>query len=407
MELVKINNGKLSLNLHNGQTKAWDSKARFPAIIAGTQSGKTSFAPWWLWREIQNCGEGDYLAITATYDLFKLKFLPELQRVFGQYLPGWEWKASERVLQNGNTRIILRSADAEGGLESATAKGALFDECGQDKVKVSVWEAIQRRLSLAGGRCLLSTTPYNLGWLKTEVYDRWRSGDEDFQVIQFKSIMNPAFPLEEYERMKLKLPAWKFAMFYDGEFSRPAGMIYSDFDFDTQVIQPIELKREWPRYVGIDFGAIHTALVWIAHDLDRNVYYVYRESLDGGLTTSEHAQKAKEAAAHENVIKWMGGAPSEKQQRWDWGKEGINIMQPRIVDVESGIDAVTALFKTRRLFIFNTCKGLIDEIGRYSRELDDSGQPTEKIKDKEDFHRLDALRYDVAGIEESGVLFEV
>ena len=74
--------GKLTLYFHPGQTKAWDSDKRFVLMLAGTQGGKTSFGPWWLWREIQKRGRGDYLAITTSYDLFILKMLPELRKVF-------------------------------------------------------------------------------------------------------------------------------------------------------------------------------------------------------------------------------------------------------------------------------------------------------------------------------------
>ena len=66
-------------------------------------------------------------------------------------------------------RIVLRSANAEGGLESLTGKAAVLDECGQDDFTLEAWEAIQRRLSLSRGRVLGGTTPYNLGWLKTQI----------------------------------------------------------------------------------------------------------------------------------------------------------------------------------------------------------------------------------------------
>ena len=232
-ELLHYDGTKLSINLHPGQTKAHDSKRRFVFIISGTQSGKTSYEPIWLDREITEKGNGDYLAVTATYDLLKMKFLPELQNYF-VHLFGWGYSASERTIWRKDkprmfTRIIMRSADAEGGLESASAKGALFDECGQDGVKVSAWEALLRRLSLSEGRVLGGTTPYNLGWLKTQIFDKWRGGDPDLQVVQFKSIMNPTFPRAEYNRAKRTLPTWKFEMFYNGNFSRPAGMIYEDF----------------------------------------------------------------------------------------------------------------------------------------------------------------------------------
>ena len=136
--LLTVNEGTLQVHLHPGQTKAWDSEKRFVFIVAGTQSGKTSFEPIWLDREIKNKGEGDYIAATATYDLFKLKFLPELRHYFCD-LFGWGYSASDRVIYQEYkprmfTRIISRSAESEGGLESSSAKAAVFVECGQDSV---------------------------------------------------------------------------------------------------------------------------------------------------------------------------------------------------------------------------------------------------------------------------------
>lgn len=42
-DLVKIRNGKAKVYLHSGQSEAMDSVKRMIFIIAGTQSGKTSF----------------------------------------------------------------------------------------------------------------------------------------------------------------------------------------------------------------------------------------------------------------------------------------------------------------------------------------------------------------------------
>jgi hypothetical protein len=405
-DLIQLTNGKARLYLHPGQSKAWDCERRFVFVVAGTQGGKTSFGPWWLWREIKRQGAGDYLAVTATYDLFKLKMLPEMRRVFCELLPGWTFSASDRVIvsKDGETRIILRSANAPGGLESATAKAAWLDECGQDDFRLESWEAVQRRLSLSRGRVLGTTTPYNLGWLKSEIYDRWRAGNKDYQVVQFKSIQNPRFPLEEYERAKASLPKWKFEMFYNGEFSRPAGLIYEDFvdeyrEAGGHLVKPFVLPKHWPRYVGIDFGAVHTALIWIAKDPDKEIYYVYRSTLDGNKTTNEHAAAALTLAKNENVVRWTGGARSETQQRMDWNAAHVPVQQSPIIDVEAGIDRVIALFKGKRLFVFDTERGLIEELNTYSRELDDAGQPTEKIRNKETFHRLDGLRYDASALE--------
>ena len=390
-DLVVIRDGKATLDLHRGQTRAWDSLRRFVFVIAGTQSGKTSFGPWWLYRETERRGPGDYLAVTATYDLFKLKMLPEMQRVFCELLPGWEWYAGERVIAttDGSKRIILRSATSPEGLESATAKGAWLDECGQDGFRLGSWEAVQRRLSLAQGRVLGSTTPYNLGWLKTEVFDRWRAGDKDFDVIQFKSLMNPAFPREEYDRAKLVLPDWKFRMFYDGEFTKPAGLIYDAFDSDRDVIPPFAIPAHWHRYGGLDFGGVHTAALCYAEDPNTGALYLEKDYLEGGRTAAQHAAELKTW----NCRLWVGGSKSEGQWRSEFAAAGLPITEPTITDVEVGINRVYGCHKQNQIYVLNTCKGYLDQKGSYSRELDDSGQPTEKIKDKETYHYMDAERY--------------
>ena len=403
-ELVEVVGDRVRLHPHPGQLAALDSEKRFIFIISGSQGGKTSLVPWWLHREWERRGKGDYLAVTATFDLFKLKFLPEMQKVFCQYCgyEGWQYAASDRVIWRKEidrtlTRIILRSAEAEGGLESATAKAAVLDECGQDRFSIQAWEAVQRRVALHQGRVLGATTPYNMGWLKTEIFDRWKRGETEYQVIQFESIMNPAFPGEEYERAKQTLPAWKFEMFYRGNFERPPGLIYGDLA-PEQIIPPIPLQPEWPRYVGIDPGPLHTAVVWIAEDPDRRIYYLYDEYLAGERTTAQHVEAVKKQTGKVNVLRWSLGQKSEKQYRYDWAAAGISASEPNITDVEAGIDRVIELIKTKTLYVFNTCRGCIDQFGTYGREISSDGLMTEKIKDKEIFHFMDAVRYDVIGM---------
>ena len=402
-DLVEITDGKLRLNLHLGQTRAWDSQARFVFIVAGSQSGKTSIGPVILWKWINEMGPGDYLAVTATYDLFKLKMLPETLRFFCERLKWGKYSASDRVIvsNDGDTRIILRSANSPGGLESSSVKAAWLDECGMDTFTLDAWEAIQRRLSLAQGRVLGTTTPYNLGWLKCEIYDRYAAGDPDYDVIQFRSIDNPAFPVAEYERMRATLPPWKFEMFYNGAFARPGGLIYEDFNTELHRINLPYIPPFWPIYVGVDFGAVHTAQVWLAEEPGTHRLYVFRETLTGGRSTPEHAQLAKINAAPFRYVKWYGGAAGEDQQRMDWQRAGIPLQRPPVTDVEAQIDRVIGLFRQNRLFIGKGLAGLVNELTTYSREIDAQGHPTEKIANKAAFHRLDALRYVVAGLTRS------
>ncbi|HSV75325.1 MAG TPA: hypothetical protein VLH79_16335 [Chthonomonadales bacterium] len=401
--------GRLVLTPHAGQWRAWRSERRFVFVIAGTQSGKTSFGPFWLWREMRRRGPGDYLAVTATYDLFKLKMLPALRELFVEALGVARYRAADRVLEvrpgalgdsdrdGAGARVILRSAAAGGGLESATAKGAWLDECGQDAFTVETWEAVLRRLSLSRGRALATTTPYNAGWLKTQVHDRWLAGDPDIEVVRFASTRNPAFPREEYERARASMPAWRFRMFYRGEMARPEGLVYDAFDDRLHVTEARVPPAEWPRWVGIDFGAVHTALVWLAEDPESGALTAYRESLGGCRTTAEHSAAALGMAEGENVRGWFGGAPGETQQRMDFGAAGVPVQRPPVADVEAGIDRVTDLLRSGRLFVQRGLSGLLDEFGSYRRRLGPDGAPTEEIENRRAFHRLDALRYAVCG----------
>ena len=67
-------------------------------------------------------------------------------------------------------------------------------------------------------------------------------------------------------------------------------------------------------------------------------------------------------------------------------------------EVEVGIDRVYGAHAERKLYVFRTCKKYIDEKGRYARKLDDGGQPTEVIENKNSFHIMDAERYVIGSL---------
>ncbi len=398
---------KPRLYLHPGQTRAWDSQRRLIFMLAGTQGGKTSLLPWWLNREIQRCGAGDYIAVTSSYDLFKLKFLPEMRTVFEHILGIGRYWAGERIIEIKNfktgqfdakraddpmwARIILRSAATKGGLESATAKAAILDEVGQDEFTLDDWQAVLRRLSLHQGRVFAGTTIYNLGWLKTEIYDAWADGDSDIDIIQFASTANPLFPQAEFDRAKRTMQDWRFQMFYLGQFARPIGLIYGAFT-DEMLVDPFSIPADWERVVGIDFGGANTATLSLAADPKSGIWYAYRESLEGGKTTQEHVDGIHEYPLGDDT-QFVGGATGESQERRDWGAAGLSVIEPPVSGVETGIDRAMTLIKQDEFRVFRTLSGLRDELGGYRRKTDSSGNVTDEIVDKRKYHRLDALRY--------------
>ncbi|MBW2559396.1 MAG: terminase family protein [Deltaproteobacteria bacterium] len=391
--------GTLRFHFHPGQSLAWDAQTQDILVLAGSQGGKTCWGPAWFDREIKTKGPGDYLIVTATYPLLNLKLLPEFLDLFQHTLKLGRYYDSKQCFEfhDGKTRVIFGTAKNPESLESATAKAAWLDEAGQKQFKREAYEAVRRRLTIHSGRMLITTTPYGLGWLKLEFYDKWKAGGPDITVVQFTSMMNPTFPRSEYEKERSRLPGWKFAMFHEGRFTKPAGLIYDSFDEATAMIPRFEIPKDWPCYTGHDFGAVHTAAMWYAQDPGTGYLYAYREykTASKGHVT-DHANKFKELSTGERIVKRMGGAHGEEGWRDAYLGAGWPILEPQINDVEVQIDGVYAMHKQGRLFVFDDLHQYLDEKNTYSRKLDDEYEPTDEIEDKATFHLMDAERYIVS-----------
>jgi hypothetical protein len=354
------------------------------------------------------------MVVTPTYPLLELKALPAFNALFKRQLAWGEYFTSSRRFifsdigkrrafgddtdQRIPTTVYFGYAANPDSLESATIKGGWLDEAGQDKFKLASWEALQRRAAIHQARFLITTTPYNLGWLKQQVYDRWKSGDRDYDVIRFDSTENPAFPRAEFERARATLPRWKFDLFYRALFTRPAGMIYDCFDEKRHKCPRFEIPPNWPRFLGLDFGGVNTAGVFYARDPGSvpAKYYAYREYHAGGRTAAEHV--AALLKGEPGIPVCAGGAKSEQQWRDEFAAAGLPVYVPDIADIEVGIDRVYGAHKTGQLVVFDDLAGYLEEKLTYSRKLNDRGEPTEEIEEKNTFHRLDAERYIVPSL---------
>ena len=432
-KLYEVVGERLRLNQHEGQLRAWDSLRRFVAAIAGTQGGKTEWAMLWLWREIMNCGPGDYAIGSPTFTLMGLKVLPTFKTLFqtvlglGTYVqsPIRQFRVSpegarrlfpgvtEDQLITTPTNVFFGYAENPDSLESATLKAAVLDEAGQVAFKRESWEAILRRLAIHQGRACIPTTPYfSGGWLKTEIFDRFKAGDPTVDLIQFSSLMNPAFPKEEYERARRDLPQWKFDLFYRGMLARPPGQIYACFDEKVHVVPSFGLNPKWQRYLGIDFGGVNTAGVFFAEEPGTKRWFAYRTYQAGERTSREHVQALLEGEVMLPIA--FGGSGSEGQWRSEFSNAGLPVREPDVsaddstdsrnakTSVELGIDRVFGAIKRNEIYVFADLRSLIDDFQSYSRELDSQGEPTEKIADKDTWHKLDAVRYIVGSVKKQG-----
>ena len=423
--LMEVVDGKLLLNLHAGQERVWNSTARFVFMLSGLQSGKTEFGPHWLYREITNefnglgdksVGVGDFLAATSTYDLFKMKMLPALRHLFEDVLHIARWWAGDRILELTENlvpggkfwardrddrmygRIILRSAQSPSGLESSTAKAAWLDEVGQPEFTVDAWRAVLGRLTISRGRILGTTTIYNLGWMKTEVYDKWEAGDPHFDVIQFDSTENPMVSMEEFLWAKEAMPPFMFNMRYRGRYDTPAGLVYPTFDTKQCIIDRFNIPDNWMWYSGHDFGSVNPAALFTAQDPSTGLFFHSYEFPAEARSVYDQVQAYKQLMAGRLVLRRAGGSHQEQGWRDDYTNFGWPIAEPSVPEVSVGIGHVFALHSRNKIIIFRDLTHTIDEKLRYSYKLSpDARTPTDVIENKSSYHMMDAERSIMCG----------
>lgn len=371
---------RIELELLPYQKRVFRSKKRIILFIGGTGTGKTWLgARWIILKALQNSGE--YLLISPSLKLMKRTLWKEVRKVLKDWEIPFEKNEQDMIitLLNGS-RLYGIPADNPDRMEGVHAKGAIFDEAGQVD-KREVFQVAYRRLRFHNGQLLITTTPYRWNWLK-ELYDRAKEGDRDVELVSAKTWENPYYPKEEIERAKKEHPSWYFRMFYGGEFTKPYGLIYPDYE----TVEPFEIPEHWYKVRGLDFGYNNpTAVIWLAQDPKTQIWYAYREFKRSGMTLDELYEVLKE----ENIITYAD--PELRQGLETLRKRGLNI-RPAKKEVLAGIAFVQGLFKQKKLKIFETLTQTIEELNSYSWELDANEKPTDKPRKVND-HLMDALRY--------------
>jgi len=385
---MPLSNQAKTIKLHKGQTKAWESNARFLAMICGTGGGKTFFGPYWLYREISRNPTANFMVVAPTYKILSRATVPEMLKAFSGTDVEGQYNKTEGIykLPQGGT-IYCVSADKPNYLEGGQIMAAWMDEAGQ--MGRWAWVVIQARLGVSQGRCLITTTPYSMNWLYKEFYKRWEHKDSDYEVIQFESIENPVYSVKEYERMKEMLTPEEFAMRYKGEFRELSGLVYPLFH--TCVTQDADYRvTERDIYVGgIDPGwSAPFAVLDAILQADGKVRII-NEIYETTKLIREIAPRLLRGATY-----WVDPAAKREREELE-AAPGSFTVQPADNDIRIGIMKVNQYIRDKRLIVpEEICPNLISEASMYSWSAED--EPNKKTE----HHLLDALRYLIMGIEQ-------
>ena len=367
----------------------------------------TTCLPPILIREIKRRGPGDYGAFSSTFPLLSRKFLPELKKALkglaeyrsgdsqfifthegSRRLWGLDWNGKDTVIQLGH-------AQNPDSLESATLKAVVWDEPGQRLVPEQSFLTVESRLMVNRGRMFLASRPYESGWFERMVSDGLKNPSGRVGVVSFPSWANPMNPPEHSERwdeLRASMPRWKFTILYEGQFTRPLGLIYDCFDYDRDTCEDFEIPKTWNIYPGVDFGGVNMAGVLVAEDPHSMELYVISEYHSAAKRSfAEHVAEIK---GRRNLSVGAGGSHQEDGWREAFRSAGLWLDEPPSNNVEVQIQCVYSQLAAHKLKFFRSgAERIIDDIGLFSREVDDNGDVTDKIANKSTWHRLDSLRY--------------
>lgn len=320
----------------------------------------------------------------------------------------------------GISNVIFRGLEEPDKHRSLNLNAAYIDEASQ--VSEEAFTLLQSRLRGKHYRKILCTTnPNGHSWL----YRYWVKKDfgnenakRQFFSVHAPSTENVHLPdgyvrnmLDSWSEERIKREVM-------GSWDAFQGQIYTEFERGKHVIKPFVIPKEWTKFVGLDVGYRNpTCALWCAMDYDGNVY-VYREFYHAEWIIEEIVKGRKDtgepgllAINDGDKIEGVWVDPSSKANR---GKESDFTtyleylpknwsLIPANNEVSTGIDRVKQLLKPdlrtgrSRLFIFDTCTNLIEQMAQYRYEELTPGQELNKnIKEapvKKDDHAVDALRY--------------
>lgn len=361
-----------------------------------------------------------------TYDDLEANIIREWKEKVPSELYTYNASKHQAKLINGTSlkfRYIRNYSDAEG------YQGRSMDWVGIDELTKHEKRSVQVILS-----CLRSPKGYpprfrgtcNPGgighvWVKEDYIDSTNYGKE---IIKDKVTGNlkqfiPATVYDNdvlmdndpnYVKRLENLPEREKQAFLHGNWNIIEGRFFTSFKEEIHVINPIDIPKDWKRYISLDYGLDMLSVLWFAID-NHGTIYVYREFNQSDIIISEAAEYITRYSYDENIrIRYAPGDLWNRRQ--ETGRSAADIFAEHGVILtkasrarEAGCYAIKELLKpfdirdqesgkprkTSKIKIFNTLKTLKKHIKII---LADEKNPNVYATEPHYItHIIDALRY--------------
>ena len=383
------------ITLTRFQDQAIFSPSRFVAIISGIQGGKTFAGSIWSRMQFDEYPNDDGLICAPTYKILSQSTIPK----FFEINPDMRayYKESKGTIEvPGRGIIYIRSTENPNVIEGMTLRWIWPDEAGQ--MKLQAWINIQGRVSILKGKVFITSTPYAFNWLGRDFYENWKKGNKDYDVIQFKSIDNPYFPPEEFERVKATMDRRTFERRYCGLFTKMEGLVYEDFNYYKHTTDVLPEKFD-AVIGGIDWGWTAPACLLIIGFKD-NVAYIIDECYEEKKTTDELAVVAKGfiekygmvVGDKKHITFYADSAEPDRIEQFK--RSGIDTRGSN-KGIAFGIGKIQQLIKEGKFIVNRKCKFLLEEIEAYHFPEEKEDKEIKENPVKVDDHAMDAMQYGI------------
>ena len=369
------------------QFNALNFKKQFCAAVAGVQSGKTYLGAHWAGKKITEFPKGAGLIVAPTHNILRAATLKKFFDVFPYLRAYYKEQKGEIHLPTGGI-VYTRSADNPLGIEGITADWIWLDEGGM--TSILTWTVLRSRVSMTGGQILITTTPYNMGWLYQNFYIPWRDDqDKSLSFFTWKSIDNPYFNKEFYEAERGRLRPEEFSRRYEGEFKKMTGLVYDLPNEQIVGLLDLNIKTE-ARIIGVDWGFRNPAAISVLYLRD-NVWYVADEWKQAERTTAEIIQVLKNKLS-EHKATAIYPDPAEPDRIEECRRANLPVMETN-KDIKGGVSFIQQLIREKRFFVANNCKETLDEMSMYHYPEAEENKPDKDEPEKFNDHLMDSMRY--------------
>tara|TARA_R100001594_G_scaffold55761_2_gene89409 strand:- start:1695 stop:3086 length:1392 start_codon:yes stop_codon:yes gene_type:complete len=347
-------------------------------------------------------------------------------------------KQEQSITFLNNSKIFYmqldESREAMQKVKSMNLGAVMVDQI--EEITENVWIACigQMRRKNASRRSFATANPNGHSW----VWKRWinKGGRKDYKCVQGQiwredtpppksqkevtplNCDNPYLPWD-YIVDRLSQPERWVRRYVYGSWDNYEGLVWSEFDEQTHIIDSFEIPRWWNRYVVLDHGHRNpTAVLFFATDGDGDIY-IYDCHYEANQWIDYHAEQIWLKVRQDHITRWLadpsifhvrGGMSNDVSIAAQYEDYGI-FFERADNDKQAGIDRVAQYIKVDpvlnkpRLFVFNkpALDPFIEEITDYRWEdfkvsLNSKEEPR-KVGD----HAMDCLRYAINHFEESGM----